>query len=261
MKTVILCGGKGTRIRDVSDQLPKPMIPVGPYPIVWHIMRGYAAEGFKDFVLCLGHKGSVIKDFFLNYREAISTFTIDFSEGGQVIHEDFHDAIDWRVTLAETGEDTLTGSRIKKIARFIGDDEYFLLTYGDGVSDVPIAKVVEFHKQHGKAMTVCGVRPPGRFGEMECDSHGSIIEFNEKPQARGGRISGGFFVCSRRVLDYLDASRTDEMLETEPMRRLVQDREMVMYPHDGFWQCMDTYRDYTLLNDLWNSGEAPWRKW
>jgi glucose-1-phosphate cytidylyltransferase len=261
MKTVILCGGKGTRIRDVSDQIPKPMIPVGAYPIVWHIMRGYAAEGFKDFILCLGHKGAAIKDFFLNYREAVSTFTIDFAKGGAIHHENFHEEIDWRVTLADTGEETLTGSRIKKIERFLGDDAHFLLTYGDGVSDVPIAKMVDFHKAHGRAMTVCGVRPLSRFGEMDCDSSGRVVEFNEKPQASAGRISGGFFVCSRKVLDYLNPDSESELLETEPMRRMVRDGEMVMYPHDGFWQCMDTYRDYALLNELWNGGTAPWRKW
>ena len=261
MKTVILCGGKGTRIRDVSDQIPKPMIPVGPYPILWHIMRGYAAAGFNDFVLCLGHKGTAIKDFFRNYREMISTFTIDFAAGGTVSYDDIHEAIDWRVTLAETGEETMTGSRVKRIQRFIGDDELFLLTYGDGVSDVPIEKVVEFHRRHGRILTICGVRPPGRFGEVDCNEIGQVTEFNEKPQATGGRISGGFFVCDRRLFNYLDPVRDDEMLEAGPMRRLAQEGQMMMYPHDGFWQCMDTYRDYALLNDLWNRGEAPWRIW
>ncbi|HVI50681.1 MAG TPA: glucose-1-phosphate cytidylyltransferase [Candidatus Sulfotelmatobacter sp.] len=261
MKTVILCGGKGTRIRDVSDQIPKPMISIGNYPVLWHIMRGYAADGFQDFILCLGHKGAVIKDFFRHYRETISTFTIDFAKGGEITHEDFHEDIEWRVTLADTGEESLTGSRVKRIERFIGKDEYFLLTYGDGVSDVPVAKMVEFHKVHGKAMTVCGVRPPGRFGELEANDIGQITEFNEKPQATGGRISGGFFVCSRKVLDYLDPTRADEVLETGPMRNLARDGELMMYRHDGFWQCMDTYRDYSLLNELWNADKAPWRKW
>lgn len=261
MKVVILCGGKGTRIRDVSDQIPKPMIPVGPYPILWHIMRGYAAEGFKDFVLCLGHKGSVIKDFFLNYREMVSTFTIDYANGGAITHENGHDPIDWRVTLAETGEDTMTGSRVKRVHRYVGDDDTFLLTYGDGVSDVEIRRAVDFHHRHGRVMTVCGVRPPGRFGEIECEGDGRILEFNEKPQATGGRISGGFFVCNRRLFDYLDGERVDEVLETEPMRRLAQDGQLMMHAHDGFWQCMDTYRDYAFLNDLYNSGKAPWVKW
>lgn len=261
IKTVILCGGKGTRIRDVSDQLPKPMLPIGRYPVLWHIMQIYAADGYKDFVLCLGYKSNVVKDFFLNYREMVGTFTIDFGDRGKVIHEEANQAIDWRVTLAETGEETQTGSRVKQIERFLGDDDLFMLTYGDGVSDVSIQQLVDFHKDHGRAMTICGVRPPGRFGEVDCSESGQVIEFNEKPQATGGRISGGFFVCSRRVLNYLDAGRLDEVLETGPMRRMAADGELMLYPHDGFWQCMDTYRDYTLLNDLWNEGRAPWRKW
>lgn len=258
MKVAILCGGKGTRIRGVSDDLPKPMIPIGPYPILWHIMQGYAAVGHKDFVLCLGYKSGSIKDFFLNYRTRVADFTIDFSADR---HLDFHgaeNAVDWRVTMAETGEETLTGSRVKRIERYIGENETFMLTYGDGVADIDIAKLVEFHKAHGKIMTVCGVRPPGRFGEMEHGPDGAVVEFNEKPQATGGRISGGFFVCNRRLFDYLDADRDDEILETDPMRRLAADGEMMMYPHDGFWQCMDTYRDFALLNDLFDKGAAPW---
>ena len=258
MKTVILCGGKGTRIRGVADDLPKPMIPVGPYPILWHIMQGYARAGHKDFVLCLGYKGAAIKDFFLNYRSRVADFTIDFSDGRAVEFHSQQEAIDWRITMAETGEDTLTGSRVKRIAKYLGDDETFMLTYGDGVADVDIGALVAFHKAHGKLMTVCGVRPPGRFGEMEHDAAGAVTEFNEKPQATGGRISGGFFVCHRGVLDYLDAGRDDEVLETEPMRRLAADGEMMMYRHDGFWQCMDTFRDYAFLNDLYDAGKAPW---
>ncbi len=258
MKTVILCGGKGTRIRGVADDLPKPMIPVGPYPILWHIMRGYAAAGHKDFVLCLGHKSGAIKDFFLNYRTRVADFTIDFARERALEFHGAENAIDWRVTMAETGEETLTGSRVKRIERYIGDDDTFMLTYGDGVADVDIAELAAFHKSHGKVMTVCGVRPPGRFGEMEHDDTGAVVEFNEKPQATGGRISGGFFVCDRRLFDYLDGDRDDVILETEPMRRLAAEGEMMMYRHDGFWQCMDTFRDYALLNDLYESGKAPW---
>jgi glucose-1-phosphate cytidylyltransferase len=258
MKVAILCGGKGTRIRGVSDDLPKPMIPIGPYPILWHIMRGYAAAGHKDFILCLGHKSGAIKDFFLNYRTRVADFTIDFARDRALEFHGAEKGIDWRVTMAETGEETLTGSRVKCIERYIGDDETFMLTYGDGVADVDLAALTGFHKSHGKIMTVCGVRPPGRFGEMEHDETGAITEFNEKPQATGGRISGGFFVCNRAVFDYLDAGRDDVVLETEPMRRLAADGEMMMYRHDGFWQCMDTFRDYALLNDLYESGKAPW---
>lgn len=261
MKVVILCGGKGTRIRGVDDDLPKPMIPVGGYPIVWHIMRSYAHYGFKDFVLCLGYKGAEVKDFFLNYRSQVSDFTIDFANDRAITFDKTHEQIDWRVTLAETGEDTLTGSRVKKIEPYIGDDESFMLTYGDGVCDIDINDLIGFHKNHGKHLTVSGVRPPGRFGELDHDASGRIVEFNEKPNATGGRISGGYFVCQREVFDYLDADRDDETLETDPMRRLAADGQMMMYSHDGFWQCMDTYRDYSLLNELVDVKKAPWVKW
>ena len=261
MKVVILCGGKGTRIRGVDDSLPKPMIPVGQYPIVWHIMRSYAHYGFKDFVLCLGHKGHAIKDFFLNYHTQVSDFTIDFSRDREVTFNKAHEQIDWRVSLAETGEDTLTGSRVKKIETYIGDDETFMLTYGDGVCDIDINALLAFHKAHGKLLTVSGVRPPGRFGELGHDNAGQVVEFNEKPQATGGRISGGFIVCQRKVFDYLDANRDDETFEAEPMRKLARDGQMMMYGHDGFWQCMDTYRDFELLNGLVDQNAAPWIKW
>lgn len=260
MKTVILCGGKGTRIRGVDDSLPKPMIPVGSYPIIWHVMHRYAAFGHKDFVLCLGYKGEAIKNFFLNYQTRATDFSIDFAHEAEVEFHNAQEEIDWRVTLAETGEDTLTGSRVKKIQKYIGDDETFMLTYGDGVSDIDIDKLIKFHKAHGKAMTISGVRPPGRFGELEHDDKGKIVEFNEKPQTSGGRISGGFFVCNRKVFDYLDGARDDKTLETEPMRRLAADGEMMMYAHDGFWQCMDTYRDFSFLNELVSGGNAPWLK-
>lgn len=258
MKVVILCGGKGTRIRGVADDLPKPMIPVGGFPILWHIMKGYAAQGHKDFVLCLGYKSEVIKDFFLNYRTRVSDFTIDFAKGREITFHNLHSEVDWRVTLVETGQEALTGSRVKRVEPHIGDDEEFMLTYGDGVSDVDFDSLLAFHHAHGKVMTLSGVRPPGRFGELETGVDGAITEFNEKPQATGGRISGGFFVCNRRLFDYLDGSRDDVTLETEPMRRLAGEGEMMMYAHDGFWQCMDTFRDYQLLNDLWDRGTAPW---
>jgi len=261
MKVVILCGGKGTRIRGVSDDVPKPMLPVGPYPILWHIMRSYAHYGHKEFVLCLGHKGNVIKDFFVNYRTRIADFTIDFENDRELTFHNFHEEIDWKVTLAETGEDTLTGSRVKKIQSYLGDDETFMLTYGDGVCDIDINDLTAFHKKHGRALTISGVRPPGRFGELDHDETGKITEFNEKPQATGGRISGGFFVCNKSILSYLTEGREDETLETEPMRALARDGEMMMYRHDGFWQCMDTFRDYELLNGLYESGKAPWVKW
>ncbi|PCI42173.1 MAG: glucose-1-phosphate cytidylyltransferase [Rhodospirillaceae bacterium] len=261
MKVVILCGGKGTRIRGVDDSLPKPLIPVGNYPIVWHIMRTYAHFGFKDFVLCLGYKGMAIKDFFLNYRAQVCDLTIDFSKDREVTYDKVHEELDWKVTLAETGENTLTGSRVKKIQDYIGDDETFMLTYGDGVCDIDIDELIAFHKSHGKILTVSGVRPPGRFGELEHADDGQIVEFNEKPNATGGRISGGYFVCQREIFDYLDANRDDETLETDPMRNLAKDGQMMMYGHDGFWQCMDTFRDFELLNGLVDADAAPWIKW
>lgn len=258
MKVVILCGGQGTRIRGVSDDLPKPMIPIGDYPIVWHIMRSYAAAGFKDFVLCLGYKGQAIKDFFLNYHTRISDVTIDFGRNDSVTLMDRRQKIDWRVTLAETGKDTMTGSRVKRIEHYIGADENFLLTYGDGVSDIDLHALLARHMLHNPVVTVSAVRPPGRFGELDHDEAGRITEFNEKPQAVGGRISGGFFVCSRQLFTYLHAERDDEVLEAGPFRTIARKGRMAMYPHDGFWQCMDTFRDYTLLNEMYEKGNAPW---
>lgn len=261
MKVVILCGGQGTRIRGVADDLPKPMIPIGGYPILWHIMNGYAARGFKEFILCLGYKGSVIKDFFLNYNTRIADVTVDFSRGGELsVHNAARD-IDWRVTMAETGLDTLTGSRLKRIEPYIGQDEEFMLTYGDGVSDVDLHALIAFHRKCKALITVSGVRPPGRFGEIEHDASGLVREFNEKPQATGGRISGGFFVCGRQVFDYLDGNRENETLEAEPLKTIAREGKMAMYPHDGFWQCMDTYRDYALLNEIFEKGKAPWKVW
>jgi len=261
MKVVILCGGQGTRIRGVADDLPKPMIPIGGYPILWHIMSGYAAQGFKDFVLCLGYKGTVIKDFFLNYQTRTNDFTIDFSRGSQIVFDVQRPAIDWRITLAETGQDTMTGSRVKRIERYIGSDDSFMLTYGDGVSNVDLRTLLAFHQKRQPLVTVSGVRPAGRFGELEHDSDGRLTEFNEKPQTTAGRISGGFFVCHRKLFDYLDAKRDDQVLEADPLPRLAREGRMAMYSHDGFWQCMDTYRDYALLNEIYEKGRAPWVTW
>ena len=259
MKTVILCGGYGTRIRGVADNIPKPMIPLGDFPILWHIMKGYAAAGHRDFVLCLGYKGEVIKDFFLNYQARTNDFTITLGKDRAIDYHGEHDESGWTVTLADTGLDSMTGTRVARVRHYVGDDD-FLLTYGDGLADIDYGKLLAFHRAHGKAMTVTGVRPPGRFGEMECNDDGQVREFNEKPQASGGLISGGFFVCSTKVFDYLGGG-PDVVLEQAPMRRMVADGEMMVYRHDGFWQCMDTYRDYRLLDDLWTGGKAPWKAW
>lgn len=260
MKVVILCGGYGTRIRDVADNIPKPMIPVGRYPILWHIMKYYAHNGQKDFVLCLGYKSDVIKDFFLNYEALTRDFTISLGSAKTVEFHTRHDESDWRVTLAETGLSAMTGARVKRVKSYVGDDENFMLTYGDGLGDVDLDKLLRFHKSHGKILTVTGVRPPGRFGELMADGLGQVTEFNEKPQATGGRISGGFFVCRRELFDYLD-DREDLVFEQEPMRRLVDAGQMMVYEHDGFWQPMDTNREYQLLNSLYEKGEAPWVRW
>jgi glucose-1-phosphate cytidylyltransferase len=260
MKVIILCGGQGTRIRDVSDDIPKPMIRIGSLPILWHIMKYYATMGHKDFVLCLGYKGQVIKDFFLNYEAHTRDFSLQLGAAKGVEYHTAHEETDWRVTLADTGLNAMTGARIRKIRKYIGNDEHFMLTYGDGVGDINIKKLVDFHMSHGRILTVTGVRPPGRFGELMHSPEGQVTEFNEKPQATGGRISGGYFVCSKKIFDYLD-ERDDLVFETDPMRTLVRDDQMMVYEHDGFWQPMDTHRDYTYLNGLVAEGTAPWMKW
>lgn len=261
MKVVILCGGKGTRIRGIADDIPKPMIQIGGRPILWHIMKHYAGFGHTEFVLCLGYRGAEIRSFFLDYHTRTSDFTVTLGEEPDIEFHDPHQEAGWRVTLADTGTDTLTGSRLKRVEPYLAEDEDFLLTYGDGVSDIDLAALVGFHRAHGKIMTVSGVRPPSRFGEMVHDETGAVTEFNEKPQAVGGLISGGFFVCRREMFNYIDSGRDDQMLELEPMQRLVDDDQMSVYRHDGFWQCMDTPRDYELLNRNYARAEAPWVTW
>ncbi len=259
MKTVILCGGYGTRIRDVADDIPKPMIPVGGYPILWHLMKYYAAFGHDEFILCLGHKGHSIKDFFLNYGAHTHDLTVTLGADTSVEFHSSQEHLDWKVTLVDTGLDAMTGARIHRIRNYVSG-ERFMLTYGDGLSNVNIEKLLAFHTAHGKKLTVTGVRPPGRFGELQSDGNGTVTEFNEKPQATGGRISGGFFVCEPSVFDVLDA-REDLVFEKEPIRTLVKAGQLAVYEHDGFWQCMDTYRDWQLLNGLVSSNKAPWKIW
>ncbi len=259
MKVVILCGGYGTRIREVTETIPKPMIPIGRFPIIWHIMKYYSTFQHQDFVLCLGYKGQVIKDFFLNYEATTKDFTITLGKRDQIDFHTEHGEVDWRVTCADTGLDAMTGARVWRIRQYLNDGEDFMLTYGDGVGDMDLDALLAFHKSHGKAVTVTGVRPPGRFGELVSDK-GRVVEFNEKPQATGGRISGGYFVASPAIFDYMD-DREDLMLEKEPMDRLVQAGELMVYEHDGFWQSMDTSREYQLLNRLYDNKESPWVKW
>lgn len=260
MKTVILCGGFGTRIRDVADDIPKPMIPVGDVPILWHIMKYYSLFSHRQFVLCLGYKGRVIKDFFLNYDAYVSDFTIKTGHRREFTFHADHPEMDWEVTLAETGIKAYTGARVRKIRKYVEQEENFFLTYGDGVGDIDLDKLLAFHKAHGRVLTVSGVRPPGRFGELEAAESGQVTGFNEKPQVSAGRISAGFFVCRREIFDYLD-DREDLVFEQEPMRRLVADDQLMMYRHDGFWHPMDTYRDYAYLNALVEKREAPWMRW
>ncbi|MGC4113624.1 MAG: glucose-1-phosphate cytidylyltransferase [Myxococcales bacterium] len=260
MKAVILCGGQGTRIRDANELLPKPMLPIGGKPIVWHIMKSYAAFGVRDFVLCLGYKGWLIKEFFLNYQAMTTDVTVTLGQRDSLEFNGSHPEEDWRVTLAETGEETQTGGRVAAIRRYVEGEGLFMVTYGDGVSDIDVGKLLEAHRKHGKIATVTAVRPPGRFGEMRLEN-GHVREFNEKPQASEGFINGGFFVFdARRVWDYLPAS-PKLILEHDPLRNLARDGQLVAYQHTGFWQPMDTAREYGLLNDLWSKGSAPWKRW
>jgi len=257
MKVVILAGGFGTRIRDVAEDIPKPMIPIGPYPILWHIMKYYSSFGLKDFVLCLGYKGNVIRDFFLNYEAYTRDITLKLGNAKEMIYHNTHSEADWSVTLVDTGLNTMTGARIKRIKRYIQEDEDFMITYGDGVGDINLEQLYSYHKQHGKILTVTGVRPPGRFGELASDQNGLVVEFNEKPQATGGRISGGYFIANRRIFDYL--SDDDNLVfEQDPMRSLVSEGNLMVFKHDGFWQPMDTSREYQALNELYVKGNAPW---
>lgn len=259
MKVVILCGGLGTRIRDASEVLPKPMLPIGGRPILWHIMKSYAAHGHTDFVLCLGYKGWLIKEYFLNYRTIINDIRVNLGDG-VVATLGGHEEENWRVTLAETGEHTMTGGRVAAIRRHLEGEDLFLLTYGDGVADVDLERLVEFHREHGRVATVTAVRPPGRFGEMRLRER-AVREFNEKPQVTEGFINGGFFVFdARRIWRYLEGG-PQLVLEREPLQKLARDGELMAFEHTGFWQPMDTLREYSLLGELWDSGRAPWKSW
>lgn len=260
MKVVILCGGKGTRLREETEYRPKPMVPIGNRPILWHIMKIYARHGHRDFILCLGYKGDLIRDYFRNYLWHTCDATLTLGRNPSVEFHNHHEEEDWRITLAETGEDSMTAYRLRQVEPYIGGDESFLLTYGDGVGDVDIAATVASHREAGKICTLTAVHPPGRFGELGLGDGGAVRGFNEKPQAEGGYINGGFMVCDRRIFQYLPDD-PGMMLEQEPMRRLTADGQLHAYQHDGFWQPMDTYQEYSLLNRLWAGGNAPWKVW
>jgi glucose-1-phosphate cytidylyltransferase len=256
MKVAILAGGMGTRLREETEYRPKPMVEIGGHPILWHIMKIYSHYGLTDFVICLGYKGAVIRDFFYNYRIRNCDFTVTLGAGTVEIY-DGHDEDGWRVTMAETGDKTMTGGRLKRISRYLGG-RTFMATYGDGVANIDIARLSAFHQSHGKLATVTAVRPSSRYGELSI-AGGMVQLFREKPQVQEGWINGGFFVFEPQVLDLIEGD--DETLETGLLMKLAQKRELAVYQHDGFWQCMDTYREMELLNSLWSENTAPWRMW
>ena len=256
MKAVILAGGLGTRISEESHLKPKPMIEIGGKPILWHIMKQYSVHGIQDFVICLGYKGYAIKDFFANYFLHTSDVTFDMRNNQMEVHQNYSEP--WRVTLVDTGEDTMTGGRLRRVGRFLQDDEAFCFTYGDGVSDIDIGALVNFHKVHGKHATVTAVQPPGRYGALAREGE-RVTGFIEKPRGDGGWINGGFFVLSPKVLPYIAEDETT--WEAEPLSRLAQEGQLMAYEHNGFWHPMDTLRDKNYLEHLWQSGEAPWKQW
>lgn len=258
MKAVILAGGYGTRIRDVSQEVPKPMIPIGSHPVLWHVMKGYGHHNIKDFILCLGYKSESIKDYFLGYQRLQNDFTLNLSS--QKIEYHTHDrGEDWNVTFAETGLNAYTGARVARIRKYVEKDDHFLLTYGDGVGDVDISALIAFHKTHGKLLTVTGAHPPGRFGHLHIDGD-QVAGFNEKPDTADGWISAGYFVCSRKIFDYLP-DQESLIFERDPIENIVKDKQMMIYKHQGFWHPMDTSRDYNFLNELWAADKAPWKVW
>ncbi len=260
VKAVILCGGQGTRIRSVDELLPKPMLTIGDRPIVWHIMKLFAHYGVNDFVLCLGYKSWLFKEWFLNYRAMVSDVTIDLSRPGEVKLHGGEATEDWRITLSETGVDTMTGGRLRAVRRHLEPKEPFLLTYGDGVADVDISALLASHRESGKIATVTAVRPPSRFGEMVISDE-RVESFTEKPQVSEGTVNGGFFVFDgARIWDYLPDD-PGLILERAPLQQLAAHGELGAFEHAGFWQPMDTPREYRELNDLWDTGRAPWRVW
>ncbi len=256
MKVVILAGGYGTRISEESHLKPKPMIEIGGKPILWHIMKIYAHHGFCDFVICCGYKGSLIKDFFANSYLHTSDVTIDLSSNRMDIHN--NESEPWRVTLVDTGLSTMTGGRVKRIRPYIGD-ETFLLTYGDGLSSVNIRDLVAFHRNHGKIATISSAQPAGRFGVLDIDENNFIYSFKEKPKQSGSWVNAGFSVFESKIFDYIDGDQT--IFEHEPYERVANDGQMVAFRHDGFWYPMDTMRDKEYLEELWATGQAPWKCW
>lgn len=255
MKAIILAGGLGTRLSEETVVKPKPMVEIGGKPILWHIMKIYSSHGINDFVICLGYKGYLIKEFFANYFLHVSDVTFDLKDNKVEIHQ--NNSEPWRVTLVETGEETMTGGRLKKVSSYIGNED-FCFTYGDGVSTVNISELISFHKEQGRLATVTAVQPPGRFGVLDFNQN-KVQGFKEKPQGDGAWINGGFFVLSPKVIDYIENDKT--IWEQEPMNKLASAGQLSAFIHDGFWQPMDTLRDKVYLEDLWNKNKAPWKVW
>ena len=258
MKVVILAGGYGTRISEESHLRPKPMIEIGDKPILWHIMKTYASHGYNDFIICCGYKQYVIKEYFADYFLHNSDVTFDFSAGQNTMEVHNNDTDPWRVTLVDTGLNTMTGGRVKRIQRYVGD-ETFMLTYGDGVSNVDIRKLVEFHKTHGKIATITTVKGSQRFGVLDIGEDGKISSFREKSDEDGSVINAGFMVFEPEIFNRIENDST--VLERSPLERLAEEGQLMAYRHDGFWQCMDTQRDKQKLEEFWESGDAPWRNW
>lgn len=257
MKAVILAGGLGTRISEETHLKPKPMIEVGGKPILWHIMKMYSHHGIQDFVICCGYKGYLIKEYFANYFLHMSDVTFDMSKNSMEVHH--RNAEPWRVTLVDTGDDTMTGGRLRRVQSYLEQESEFCFTYGDGVSDVNIRQLIEFHRKHGKLASLTAVYPPGRFGALDLDSNSQVQSFVEKPKGDGGMVNGGFFVLSPKVIDLIDDDQC--IWERKPLETLATQGNLLAYQHTGFWQPMDTLRDKNLLEELWLSGKAPWKQW
>jgi glucose-1-phosphate cytidylyltransferase len=255
MEAVILCGGQGTRLREETEFKPKPMVEIGGKPILWHIMKIYSAHAINDFILCLGYKGYVIKEYFANYFLHMSDVTFDMAGNKMEVHQ--NSAEPWKVTLVDTGENTMTGGRLKRVRQYLGN-EAFCMTYGDGVADVDIAKLVAFHKRQGRLATLTAIQPPGRFGTINMDKQ-EIVSFEEKPHGSHGWINGGYFVLDPAVIDYIEGDHT--VWERDTLERLAREGRLAAFLHTGFWHCMDNLRDKNYLDEVWNSGHVPWKVW
>ncbi len=257
MKAVILAGGLGTRISEETHIKPKPMIEIGGKPILWHILKMYSAHGINDFIICCGYKGYVIKEYFANYFLHMSDVTFDLSKNEMQVHQ--HKAEPWRVTLVDTGDDSMTGGRLKRVESFIKDEEDFCFTYGDGVSDINLTELIAFHRANGKLATLTAAYPPGRFGALDIAANNTVSSFKEKPKGDGGMINGGFFVLSPKVISLIDDDST--VWERKPLEKLAEQSQLTAYQHHGFWQPMDTLRDKIYLEEVWQKGTAPWKVW